>query len=119
MASLAVIKELKAKITHLTQDLIIVEASGSELQIPVPAVIYIKAEVLGEDRKKLEVAMIEGLEGSKEVLVSMKLVKAWNVLHQSFLRESVNSYIQRNKLDENCTSYYSIQVSESLPIVEG
>ena len=119
VASLAVIKELKAKITHLTQDLIIVEASGSELQIPVPAVIYIKAEVLGEDRKKLEVAMIEGLEGSKEVLVSMKLVKAWNVLHQSFLRESVNSYIKRNKLDENCTSYYSIQVSESLPIVEG
>ena len=74
---------------------------------------------MGEDRKKLEVAVIEGQEGSKEILVSLKIMKAWNVVHQSFLRENVNSYIQRNKLDENCTSYYSIQVSESLPIVEG
>ena len=71
--------------------------------------IYMKAEVLGEDRKKLEVAVIEGLEGNKEILVSLKLMKAWNFVHQSFPRESVNSYIQRNKLDKIYTSYYSIQ----------
>ena len=72
MASLAVIKELKAKITPLTHDLIIVEASEGELKILGTAVIYMKAEVLGEDRKKLEVAGIEGQEGSKEILVSLK-----------------------------------------------
>ena len=70
--SLAVIKELKAKITPLTHDLIIVEASEGELKILGTAVIYMKAEVLGEDRKKLEVAGIEGQEGSKEILVSLK-----------------------------------------------
>ena len=96
LASPAVIKELKAKITPLTQDLIIVKASGSELKILGTAVIYMKAEVLGEDRKKLEVAMIEGQEGSKEILGSLKLMKAWNV----------KSY----------TSYHSIQTSNSKPL---
>ena len=56
VTSLAVIKELKAKIMPLTQDLIIVEASGSELKILGTAVIDLQVEVLGEDRKKLEVA---------------------------------------------------------------
>ena len=95
VASLAVIKELKAKITPLTQDLIIVKASRSELPILGTTMIYMKAEVLGEDRKKLEVAVIVGQEGSKEILVSLKLMKVWNVVHQSFPRESANSYIQR------------------------
>ena len=71
---------------------------------------------MGEDRKKLEVAVIEGQEGSKEILVSLKIMKAWNVVHQSFPRENVNSYIQRNKLDRNYTSCYSIQVSEPKPL---
>ena len=65
--------------------------------------IYMKAEVLGEDRKKPEVAVIEGHEGSKEILVSLKLIKAWNAVHQSFPRENVYSYIPRNKLDRNST----------------
>ena len=43
-------------------------------------------------------------------------MKAWNVVHQSFPRESVNSYIQRNKLDKSYTSYYSIQTSNSKPL---
>ena len=116
VASLAVMKELKAEIMPLTQDLIIVEASGSELKILGTAVIYMQAEVLGDDRKKLEVAIIEGQEGSKEILVSLKLMKAGNVVHQSFPRESVTCSIQRNKLDKNYTSYYSVQVNESMPL---
>ena len=43
-------------------------------------------------------------------------MKAWNVVHQSFPRESVNSYIQRNKLDKSYTSYYSIQTSNLKPL---
>ena len=116
VASLAVIKELKAKITPLTQDLIIVKASRSDLQILGTAMIYMKAEVLGEDRKKLEVAVIVGQEGSKEILVSLKLMKVWNVVHQSFPRESVNSYIQKNKLNKSYTYYYSFQTSNSNPL---
>ena len=46
----------------MVNNLIIVEASRSELKILGTAVIYMQARVLGEDRKKMEVVVIEGRE---------------------------------------------------------
>ena len=45
IASLTVIKQLKADIIPLTQDLTIVEASGSELKILGTATIFMESEV--------------------------------------------------------------------------
>ena len=81
---MAVIKQLKAEIIPLNQDLTIVEASGSELSILGTATIFLESEVLGSDRKQLEVAVIEGVEGIKEVLVSLKLMKMWGMVHDTF-----------------------------------
>ena len=75
IASLEVINQLKAKITPLTQDLTIVEASGSTLSLLGTASIFLESDVLGGGRKEMEVALIEGVEGEKEVLVSLKLMK--------------------------------------------
>ena len=82
--------------------------------------IYILAEVLGSDGKQLEVAVIHGQEYNKEILVSLRLMKAWNGVHMSFPRESVTSYMLRmmeaNKLDKYYISYHSIKVNESKPV---
>ena len=78
---------------QLTQQWMIVEASGSKLAILVLAVIYIKAEVLGSVKKQLEVAMIRGQDDTKEILVSLKLLKLWNLVHMTFHREDVTSYM--------------------------
>ena len=51
------------------------EASGSELSILGTATIFLESEVLGAVRKEMEVAVIEGMVGMKEVLVSLKLMK--------------------------------------------
>ena len=40
-----------------------------------------ESEVLGADRKELEVAVIEGVVGQKEILVSLKLMKKWGLVH--------------------------------------
>ena len=91
--------------------------SGSELDILVTAMIYMKAEVLGTAKKHTEIAVVRGQDDTKEILVSLKLMKLWNVLHMKFPREDVTSYMLRmidtNILDKNCDSYYSIQVNES------
>ena len=87
------IKELEVEVMPLTQLLIIVEASGSELAILVSAVIDIKAEVLGSVKKQLEVAVIRGQDDTKEILVSLKLLKLWNLVHMTFPREDVTSYM--------------------------
>ena len=70
IASLEVINQLKAKVTPLTQDLTIVEASGSTLSLLGTTTIFLESDVLGDGRKQIEVAVIEGVEGEKEVLVS-------------------------------------------------
>ena len=46
IASMAVIKQLKAKVIPLTQDLTIVEASGSELSILGIATIFLDSEAI-------------------------------------------------------------------------
>ena len=49
------------------------EASWSELKILGTAIIFMESEVLGPEKKQLEGAVIEGAEGNKEILVSLKL----------------------------------------------
>ena len=51
IASLEVINQLKAKVTPLTQDLTIVEASGSTLSLLGTATICLESDVLGDGRK--------------------------------------------------------------------
>ena len=95
IASLAVIKQLKAEIIPLTQDLTIVEASGSELSLLGTATIFMETEVLGIERKELEVAVIEGVEGNKEILISLKLMKMWGMVHGTFPKETVDNFVKR------------------------
>ena len=117
ISSLAVIKQLKADIIPLTQDLTIIEASGSELKILGTAILFLESEMLGSDRKELKVAVIEGVEGNKEILVSLKLMKTWKMVHETFPRETVENFIIRineeNKYDSNYSSYFSIETNTS------
>ena len=39
-------------------------------------------------RKQLEVALIRGQDDNKEILVSLRLMKVWDVVHMSFPRVS-------------------------------
>ena len=80
-------------------------------------IIFKKSKVLGEEKKQLEVAVIEGVDGNKEILVSLKLMKAWKMVHKTFPRERVDDYMNRineaNKYDENYVLYYSIETNTS------
>ena len=120
IASLEVINQLKAKVTPLTQDLTIVEASGSTLSLLGTASIFLESDVLGDGRKEIEVAVIQGVEGEKEVLVSLKLMKEWGMVHESFPHETVNAFYKRvheeNIYDRTYMSYYSVESSASKPL---
>ena len=52
--------------------------SGSfRFSIDSSASIFIESEVLGDGRKEIECAIIQGTEGTKEVLISLRLMKNW------------------------------------------
>ena len=101
---LQVIKKLDDEILPLTQDLIIVEASETELQILGTAVILLEADVLGPSKKQMEEAVTKGQDDNKELLVSLKLMKLWDVVHMTTVpKENVTSHVlgmkESNKLD--------------------
>ena len=52
-------------VTPLTQNLTIVEASGSTLSLLGTAKIFMETDVLGDGRREIEVAVIQGVGGKK------------------------------------------------------
>ena len=120
IASLEVVNQLKAKIWPLTQSLTIVEASGSPLTLLGTASIFIESDVLGDGRKEIECAIIQGTEGTKEVLISLRLMKNWGMIHESFPHETIDAFYKRvyesEIYDRSYLSYYSVESSVSKPL---
>ena len=50
-----------------------------------------RADVLGVSRKMMDVA-IQGQNGAKEVMVSLELMKSWDILHESFPHKTIFQY---------------------------
>ena len=86
---MTIAEAINKKVQPLTRELIIVEASGKNLEI-LGTKFYLDADVLG-GRKMVEAAVIRG-EGPKEIIVLLSLMKSWNMIHQSFPEETVSEY---------------------------
>ena len=111
ITTITVTNTLKMKVTPLERDLEIVEASGKNLRIMGTIKTYLECEVLG-GRTLIESAVIEG-EGASEVLVSIGLMKKWDLIHDSFLTETVSDFLQQkmNKTEIAYSSRYSFDSS--------
>ena len=107
------------EIILLERDLSIVEASGKFLRILGTVKLYLETEVLGV-RKLMEAAVIEG-QGFKKILVSLGLMKKWDLIHQLFPNETVSDFVFKlnNKSRLAYSSRYSFQSNlstESTPL---
>ena len=79
--------------------------------------MFINNRVLG-GHKKVEAAVMQGER--KETLISIQLLKKWDILHDSFPFQTVSDYIvsKNNKLYQayscliNCTTPYLRRVGE-------
>ena len=109
LTTMTVTQAIKMKVTPLSRELIIVEASGKNLEILGVVRVFLEADVLG-GRKLVEAAVIRG-EGTKEILVSLSLMKSWDLIHQSFPFETVSDYFYKmnNKSSLAYSSLYSLQ----------
>ena len=79
--------QMKTEIRPLKESLTIIETSVKSLEVLGTKKIFLVAEVLG-GRKLVEAAVIEG-EGSKETLISLDLLKQWNLIHAFFLHAKI------------------------------
>ena len=85
---------MKVEITPLAKELTIIEASGISPAILETVKMYLETEVLG-GKKMIEAAVIEG-EGSKEILISLGLMKKSDLIHNSFANKTVSDHNDEN-----------------------
>ena len=81
ITSTAVAKALGVEIKPLTKKLEIIDASDKIMDIIGTIRMYINNRVLG-GRKLVEAAVVES--NKKETLISLDLLKKWDLVHDSF-----------------------------------
>ena len=102
ITSTAVAKGIGAEVKPLTGKLEIIDASGKAMDILRTIRMYINNKILG-GRKLIEAAVIES--DKKETLISLDLLKKWDLVHDSFPFQTVSDYINSKK--NKCMKAYS------------
>ena len=93
-------RENNFTINRLAKPRNIYEASGAKLDIIGSCDMYIKLKVLGKT-KQLRCLILRGHDVDREVLISCKMLKRWDLIHPTFPHETVGSYVRRVNLQSN------------------
>ena len=87
-------KENKLEIKSLTKPRNVHEASGRRLDIIGTADMWVKIAAISK-MKKLRCLILRGSGVDREVLISCKMLKKWDLIHPSFPHETVDSFVKR------------------------
>ena len=89
-------KDLRLKIFPFKREMSIIDASGNLLSLLGSAYLFVKTQVLGRNKiKKLEVAVLKGSNSDREILLSLKTLIDWNLVHPDFPNVQLDSFIQK------------------------
>ena len=102
ITSTVVAKGIGVEVKPLSGNLEIIDASGKPMDILGTIKMYIDNKILG-GRKLVEAAVIES--DKKETLISLDLLKKWDLVHDSFPFQTVSDYINSKK--NKCLKAYS------------
>ena len=72
----------------------IIDTGNKALTVLGTARLFIQAEQLGIARKSIEVAVIDG-GAEKEILISLHYLKKWDMVHPSFLRQTIVNFVTK------------------------
>ena len=96
--------ESNIKVYKLKQKRLITEASGNLLNIIGSCDIFVKIPFI-KTIKRLECLVLRGNSVDREILVSCETLKKWDLIHSTFGKETVTSFI--NRCNSNLTRYNS------------
>ena len=94
ITSTAVAEALGAEVKPLTKKLEIIDASDRIMEIIGTIKMFIDNRVLG-GRKLVEAAVVRS--NKKETLISLSLLKKWDLVHESFPHQTVSDFIAAKK----------------------
>merc|ERR1712215_407674 len=87
-------QENKLTIKSLSKPKNVHDASGAKLDIIGTADMFVKIEAIGKT-KKLRCLILRGSGVDREILISCKMLKQWNLIHESFPHETVDNFVKR------------------------
>ena len=87
-------RENKLTIRRLSKPRNVHEASGAKLDIIGTADMFVKIREIGKT-KKLRCLILRGSSVDREILISSKMLKRWDLLHETFPHETVGQYVKR------------------------
>ena len=87
-------KENRLTIKSLTKPRNVYEASESRLDIIGTSDMWVKIAAIGK-MKKLRCLILRGSGVDREILISCKMLKRWNLIHESFPHETVYNFVKR------------------------
>ena len=94
------------KISRLKIPRKIVEASGGTLDIVGQCEFYVKFQVLGKT-KHLTCLVLRGNKVSREILISGKMLKLFDMIQPSFPHETISTYVRKlRSVDNKISSIY-------------
>ena len=103
-----IVKDLNVQVKPLSKNMTIVDASGRSLDITGTVKLYVSSQALGGRRKLVEGAVLRGNSADREILISLQLLKSWNIIHPTFPHEDVYSFYSRtNKTHSAYSALYS------------
>ena len=88
-------RENRLTIKSLTKPRNVYEASGSRLDIIGTADMWVKIAAINK-MKKLRCLILRGSGVDREVLISCKMLKKWDLIHPSFPHETVDNFVKEN-----------------------
>ena len=88
------------KINKLKQKHFVTEASGNMLNIIGSVEIFVQIPFV-KSTKRLECLVLRGASVDREILVSCDTLMKWDLIHDTFGRETITDYVYRN----NATHY--------------
>ena len=104
LTTTAVTEAIGAEVKPLTESLEIIDASGRPLEIMGTIRMFIGNRILG-GRKLVEAAVIRG--DKKETLISLHLLKKWDLIHEPFPNQTIRDYIE-SKTNKSFQAYSSL-----------
>ena len=87
-------QENKLTIKKLSKPKNVHEASGAKLDIIGTADMFVKIAAVGKT-KQLRCLILRGSSVDREILISCKMLKRWNLIHPTFPHESVDDFVKR------------------------
>ena len=101
LISEAIANNLKVKIYKLKQKHYVTEASGNMLNIIGSVEIFVQIPFV-KSTKKLECLVLRGASVDREILVSCDTLMKWDLIHDTFGRETITDYVYRKNCKELC-----------------